>query len=196
MSNDTKLYDAIENNSSIKDKSWFNEKLQFAKEIYKVYDVDYNFDNILDVIKNIKIENGSNNDIIHYDLNSNTLVLGKSIESIEYNLCKSFLQITSQKGLSRKTSDGKEHWNVLNDIIIDRLILNTTGLKIEQESDDLYTLTNDDEKRASQDELLYKIKEIVPVSVLIESFANAKGEELYNNYFKNHDNESINLQTM
>ena len=135
MSNDTKLYDAIENNSSIKDKSWFNEKLQFAKEIYKVYDVDYNFDNILDVIKNIKIENGSNNDIIHYDLNSNTLVLGKSIESIEYNLCKSFLQITSQKGLSRKTSDGKEHWNVLNDIIIDRLILNTTGLKIEQESE-------------------------------------------------------------
>lgn len=194
MSNDTKLYDAIESNSNIQDKSWFNEKLQFVKAIYKAYGVDYSFDNIVDIIKNIKLVDGIKDDIIHYELNSNTLVLGKSLENMEYNLCKSFLQITSQKGLSRKTIDGKEHWNVLNDIIIDRLILNITGLRKEKENEDLYTITSDDEKRANEDELLYKMKKIVPVEVLIESFAYGKGEELYNNYFNDNISENINIQ--
>ena len=51
MSIDANLYSAIESNNSIKDKSWFENNLMFAKAIYDTYDVDYNFDNVLDIIK-------------------------------------------------------------------------------------------------------------------------------------------------
>ena len=96
MSIDSRIYDAIENNSSITNKAWFNEKLQFAKSIYSVYDVDYNYDNILDIVKNIKIIEEDAQQNIHYDRKLNTLVIDKNSKNIEFELCKSFLEITSQ----------------------------------------------------------------------------------------------------
>ena len=75
MSIDEKLYASIENNTNIVDKLWFNNNLQFAKAIYNTFDVEYNFENIIDVVQKIKIERPEN-EIVNYDMGSNTLFLG------------------------------------------------------------------------------------------------------------------------
>ena len=192
MSTNTKLYDAIEYNNKIENKAWFNANLEAIKAIYDFYDVEYNFDNILDIIKNINVINGHDNDIVSYDYKTNTLVLGNSQKNREYNLFKSFLQITSQKGIVRYSEDGHEYWQNLNNIIIDRLILDTTGIRQEEiENENIYELSENDEKRSKEDELLFMINSIVPSKTLINCFVNQKGDELYSDFFKE---RNINTQ--
>ena len=83
-----------------------------------------------------------------------------------------------------KNEEGKEEWNYLNEIIIDRLILYTTGIsKEEKEEEDLYYISEKDEKRAKEDELLQMIIKYIPLEELISSFANQNGRELYSQYF-------------
>ena len=145
MSIDSRIYDAIENNSSITNKAWFNEKLQFAKSIYSVYDVDYNYDNILDIVKNIKIIEEDAQQNIHYDRKLNTLVIDKNSKNIEFELCKSFLEITSQSydeksntynsGITFTDEDGNELGKKINDILIDELITINTGLSLDDDQE-------------------------------------------------------------
>ena len=183
--NEKQLYDAIEYNNEIENKAGFNTDLQIIKNIYALYDVEYNFNNIIDVIKNMKVVVGSEEDIVSYDYKTNTLVLGKSQKNREYNIYKSFIQITSQKGIIRTSEDGQEYWNSLNNIIIDRLILDTTGIRQEEiENENIYELSEKDEKRSKEDELLFMINGVVPSKTLLNCFVNQKGDELYSEFFK------------
>ena len=191
----SKLSDAIRLNEKIKDKVWFNDILNYIKDIYAFYEVDYNFDNIVNIIQNMNIVDGKENDITSYDYKNNTLILGESDQNKEYNRLKSFIQITSQKGLIIQNENGEEELNELNELIIDRIITNTTGiLKNQIESEDLYHLTEKDEKRAKEDELLFKLNKVLPIKELIDCFVNQRGEELYSIYFKNNENgQKINM---
>lgn len=179
-----KLFDVIESNNYIEDKAWFYDNLKTIQQIYAFYGVDYSLNNILNVIKNIKIVKGNENELTNYNYKTNTLSLVNLNENNEYYLLKSFLQITSQEGLVWKNEEGKEEWNYLNEIIIDRLILYTTGIsKEEKEEEDLYYISEKDEKRAKEDELLQMIIKYIPLEELISSFANQNGRELYSQYF-------------
>lgn len=184
-STEEKLYEAISSNNNIVDKKWFSNNLQYAKYIYSFYDVDYDFTNILDIVRTIKIEEAQKGEVVHYDRESNTLISKRELsnEDLLY-LIKSFLQITSQKGLVRIDSDGKEQWKNLNDIIIDKLILDIVHISNKEDNNEnLYTITEEDEIRAEKDDLMNKMTNIVPASELIYYFVNGQGEELYNKYF-------------
>ena len=189
----SKLSDAIGLNEKIKDKVWFNDILNYIKDIYAFYEVDYNFDNIVNIIQSMNIVDGEENDITSYDYKHNTLILGESDQNKEYNRLKSFIQITSQKGLIIQNENGEEKLNELNELIIDRIITNTIGIfKDKTENDDLYHLTEKDEKRAKEDELLFKINKVLPIKELIDCFVNQNGEELYNKFFKDTNDYAIN----
>ena len=155
MSINKDLYDAIESNFKINNKNWFINKMEFAKEVYNTYDVEYDFSNVIDIIKNIDIVNESNE--TKYDKDTNILSIDSS--NNKYDLAKSFLQITSQNGLVRIDENGNKDWEYLNDMIIDRLILNTTGLSKKENEDELYKI---DEKRCKEDEIMYEMTKVIP----------------------------------
>ena len=180
MSIDNELYKAIESNDNIKEKEWFNNNLQFVKEVYNTYGIEYDFSNALDIIKNINIVEVE--DEIKYDKESNTLQIGKSSNPY-YDMCKSFIQIASQDGLSRIDKAGKKEWDRLNEIIIDRLILNTTGITKKEDSED--------EKYAKEDEIMYKMTRVVPYDKLISYFAYSQGDKLYSEYFDQSNDKSL-----
>ena len=195
MTIDERLNGTIQSNANIVDKVWFNKNLQYAKHIYSFYDVDYDFSNILDIVKTIKIEDAQKDEIVHYDRKSNTLISKRNLsnEDLFYQI-KSFLQITSQTGLTRIDSDGKEQWANLNDIIMDKLILNIAHISNKEDSqEDLYTISKEDEIQAEKDDVMNKMTNIVPASELIYHFVNGQGEELYNKYFVK---EEENIQKM
>lgn len=193
MTIDEKLYTIIDSNTNIVDKLWFKNGMQFAKDVYNIYGVDYKFDNILDAIKYIKFVNDDTKKDFNYDVDTNTISIGVPSENLNYSMCKIFLQITSQKGLIRKDSDGNEQLKNLNNIVIDKLILNTTNLsnKIDT-NEDIYTMSKEDEIQAEKDELIYNINKIVPIREVVSHFANGQGEELYNKYFS----QKVEIQTM
>ena len=182
MDNDTRLYDALEQNNFIKDEQRviINNYLQVIKTIYDKYDVNYTFDGILGLIQNLKVVEGTANEGISYDKNNNILILGKSPENVEFNTIKSLLQLTSQSydeetkkynsGLVI-TNDGVEYGTKINDLFTDRLITIMTGYSKEDESE--VTKIN------ALDTVLMDIQKIVDASSLVTYYAYGKGNMLF-----------------
>ena len=95
MSIDTKLYESLNNNSNLsvsQKELLYAYLIQIKRSIFDPYISDFNFDNILMLLQNLKVVEGSENEIIYYDKQSNTLVLGKSPKDQEFNTYRS-LQI-------------------------------------------------------------------------------------------------------
>ena len=147
MSIDTKLYESLNNNSNLsvsQKELLYAYLIQIKRSIFDPYISDFNFDNILMLLQNLKVVEGSENEIIHYDKQNNTLVLGKSPKDQEFNTYRSLLNLICQRydeedkkynsGLTI-TIDGKEYGNKLNDLLIDYLITINTGLFIKEDSD-------------------------------------------------------------
>ena len=181
MNINSRLYDTIESNPNIKDKTWFNQNLKFAESIYKVYDVDYNYDNLLEIIKKIKIVETNEDEDIHYEKDTNTLVLGKMEENKEFKLCKSFLEITSQgfdkknnsytSGIIYKDEEGNELGKRINEILINELIVINTGLSIDN-VEELISIN-------PLDTVIKDILSITGSNNLITYFAFGQGEILF-----------------
>jgi len=184
MSINNDLYNAIESNESIKDKPDFAEKLLFAKAIYDTYDVNYSFDNIINIIKNIKIEKADENHTISYDSKTNTLTLGDSPIDKDYNYYKSFLQITSQSynedtksynnGIIYKDIDNKEYGTKINDLLISELITINTGLQEGKKENEEITPIN------PLDTIIRDCLSITGYNKLITYFAYGQGDKIFN----------------
>lgn len=147
MNIDNRLYESLNNNSNITNNQkelLYSYLLQVKKNIFDPYIPDFNFDNILNLLQNLKVVEGSDNEIIHYDKSNNTLILGKSPDNQEFNTYRSLINLICQRydeedkkynsGLTI-TIDGKEYGTKLNDLLIDYLININTGLFIKEDSD-------------------------------------------------------------
>ena len=192
MSIEERLYAAIENNNNITDKIWFNNNLQFAKEIYNTYDVEYDFSNVFDIIKNIKIEKTNQDSRTYYDSLRNSIIIGKFLDDIHFDLCKVFLEITSQNydeenkrynsGLIIYNQDGtlNEESVEFNNHLISKIVTYATGITKED---------NNTEKQIELDEKLKLVTDKVGYKDLITYFVYAKGDLLYSKV--NSDNQKI-----
>lgn len=147
MNIDNRLYESLNNNSNITNNQkelLYSYLLQVKKNIFDPYIPDFNFDNILNLLQNLKVVEGSDNEIIHYDKSNNTLILGKLPDNQEFNTYRSLINLICQRydeedkkynsGLTI-TIDGKEYGTKLNDLLIDYLININTGLFIKEDSD-------------------------------------------------------------
>lgn len=181
MSIEEKLLTTIECNTNITDKIWFKNNLQFVHTVYNMYDVDYNFENIIDIVKNLKIMYQDNSDI-HYDRINNCIILGNTSDNLKFDLCKAFLELTSQSydEINKRYNNGLIIYNEdgtlnnesveFNDNLISKLITYTTGISKEN---------NDTAKQIELDEKLKLVTDKVGYKDLVTYFAYANGDLLY-----------------
>lgn len=180
---DTNLFDYINSNQNLTEsqKSRLYDMLNIIKFIYDKYVGDYNFDNVAELIKTVKItEKGEDSEIL-YDKDNNELVLGKSQNNKEYNTYKCLIELTSQRfdrktnsyltGVIVKSEDGHEYGKKLNDLIISKLITYNTGYSLASES------------IFENDELLKNITDTIGSEKLVAYFTNANGKQLFTELF-------------
>ena len=148
MNIDNNLFDNLNSNTNLNSNQkemLYSFLIKIKKDIFDPYIEGYNFDNVLPLIKSLKVSEGSETDIIRYDKLSNTLVLGKSPKNQEFNTYKSLLNLICQSydeednkynsGLI-VTIDGKEYGTKLNDLLTDYLITINTGLFNKEDSNE------------------------------------------------------------
>ena len=148
MNIDNNLFDSLSSNPNLTNNQkemLYKFLIKIKNDIFDPYISDYNFDNVLPLIKSLRIIEGSENDIIKYDKSSNILVLGKSPNNQEFNTYKSLLNLVCQNydfednkynsGLI-VTIDGKEYGTKLNDLLTDYLITINTGLSNKEDSNE------------------------------------------------------------
>lgn len=182
MSIDDKLDAIISSNPRITDKVWFKQNLQFIKEIYSYYDVNYDFSNIFDIIRTLDIKNTDENISVYYDAKNNSIVRGISSENLYFDLCKTFLEMSSQsydlqknrynRGLIEYDENGEPYQNTVdfNNYVISSLITNTTGLsKDEFDTTQEIILSN----------YLKDITDEIGAKALVAHFAYGKGNQYY-----------------
>ena len=182
MSIEERLDAIISSNPRITDKVWFKQNLQFVKEIYSYYDVNYDFSNILDIIKNLDIKNTDDDIGIYYDDKSNSIVRGISSDNLCYDLCKTFLEISSQsydsennrynKGLIEYDENGQSYQNTVdfNNYVMSCLITIATGLSKEE-----FTTTQE----IVLSNYLKNITDEIGAKALVAHFAYGKGNQYY-----------------
>ena len=195
---DNKLYDSINSNSNLNDsqKIKINNYLQTIKYFYSLYGVEYDFENISNILNTLRIVDGTETEEISYNRENNIIILGKSPSNVEFNSIKCLLELCSQRydldeqklnnGLIIE-KDNKEYGKQLNESLIKFLTTLITGLSTE--ADD--KLTDEDINKDRRFDVLHKIQELVGVKTVVESFANAKGEFLFNELSKYIDKEQL-----
>lgn len=181
MSIEEKLLTTIECNPNITDKIWFKNNLQFVHTVYNMYDVDYNFENIIDIVKNLKIMYQDDKSTC-YDKINNCIIIGTVSENSKFDLCKVFLELTSQSydEINKRYNNGLIIYNEdgtlndesveFNDNLISKLITYTTGISKEN---------NDTAKQIELDEKLKLVTDKVGYKDLVTYFAYANGDLLY-----------------
>lgn len=183
MSIEEKLDTIIGSNPKITDKIWFKQSLGFVKEIYNSYDVDYDFSNIFDIIKTLDIKNVDYDASVYYDANSNSIIRGTSSENLYFDLCKTFLELSSQsydsennrynRGLIIYNEDGKINNDSedFNNYVISSMITNITHLEKENEFDTTKAIILSNYLKSATDKIGAK--------ELVNHFAYAQGNEFY-----------------
>lgn len=143
---DTRVLDSLNKNKSLDEieKKDINnnyraevipQNLDAISKIYKTIGVEYKFDDLLDIIQNLNVVDADESKTTSYDRKSNTLVFGKSEENREFNIVKSFLQLTSQQGLIAKLENGKEVGTKLNDLFTSYIVTLGTGFSTIKDED-------------------------------------------------------------
>ena len=147
MNIDNNLFNSINNNVNItknQKEMLYKFLIVIKSEIFDPYISDFNFDNIGNILQNLKITEGSVDEIIHYDNKNNILILGKSPVNQEFNTYKSLLNLICQrydeenKNYTRGLEiviDGKTYGTKLTDLLIEHLITVNTGLFVKEDSD-------------------------------------------------------------
>lgn len=216
MDINNKLYDALDNNESIKENfkdqdysnsiriSLANDIKNVKNHIYRPYIKDFELsDDVIDIIENMTVRHVNDDEVsVDYDINTNTLSFGNSKKDMEYHILKSMIKLTSQRydqnknrvcGIITEDDKGIKIFEKENDIIIDKLILYTTGISQTEENEDLYSITRKQEIRALNDEKYFEMEKIVGVDNLVRYFAYAHGDELFRKLFQHEIDEQIKI---
>ena len=192
MSIEERINTLVDSNPNITDKKWFKQSLSFIKKIYSYYDVDYDFSNIIDIIKKIYIKNideiNDSNSIrenasVYYDVKNNWIVRGSTSDDLLFDLCKTFIEISSQsydsennrynRGLTVYNENGEIDKNTedFNNYVISSIITNITHLKKENQFDTGKEIVLSNYLKKATDKIGYR--------ELVSSLAYAKGSEFY-----------------
>ena len=192
MSIEERINTLVDSNPNITDKKWFKQSLSFIKKIYSYYDVDYDFSNIIDIIKRVSIKNideiNDSNSIrenasVYYDVKNNWIVRGSTSDDLLFDLCKTFIEISSQsydsennrynRGLTVYNENGEIDKNTedFNNYVISSIITNITHLKKENQFDTGKEIVLSNYLKKATDKIGYR--------ELVSSLAYAKGSEFY-----------------
>ena len=184
MSNYTSLVDSLNKNPNMtKDQKEMLYKyfITIKEDIFDQYISDYDFSNSSFLIENVKLVSGGTDDIIHYDKDSNSLVIGKSPDNQAFNTYKSLIELVSQNydesqnkvtsGLS-VTIDGKKCGSKLNDLLTEYIITINTGMFSKNDMDE--------SKINSKDVMVFCFEDMAGgAEKLMEYFTYGNGEKLY-----------------
>ena len=176
-----KSYLESNENLSENQKKLLEEQLDFIASVYELYGAEYNFGNISYLIKTLKLKEGSLEDDISYDKDSNVIILGKSNNNREYNSYKSLFSLTSRsynEELNRYTNgliiniDGEEYGSKLNDLLVDKMIIYVRP-----------SLVKDDDKELTKinvhDRVIYDITRLFSLEFVVTCFAEGNGKLLF-----------------
>lgn len=191
---DDKLLEILNNNSNLDDsqKIKINNYLQAVKLFYGKYGVEYNFENISDILRTLKIVEGTDKEEISYNNEQNVIILGKSPKNVEFNSVKCLLEFCSQKydketgkynsGILIKKDD-KEYGKEVNKCLTNFLTTMATDLCREEDEE----LTIEEMLKDRRPDVLHMIQEFVSAEKLVEYYSNADGQGLFNELSKNID---------
>lgn len=214
---DTRLEESLNNNISIDNSFGENadnvriklfNSLRGAEKILGCYVKDYKFpDDVYPIIKNINVKK-NDAEPVFYDRKTNLLSYsysGEEKDMADYYELKSMLDIVTQRyfdnkkcsGFIRTDEQGNEHWNGINRVIRDKMILYVTGMKENvDESENLYELSDREQEMALAEEDYMELEKVIGLDKIVDTYVYAKGDDLYNELMQGKKEEQKSSQTL